>query len=493
MSTQRKRGRPTIMKHYDNPMESPMAHLSLKMQKIDTNSLAKPTMKVGINSIRDLNNPNSTSTNNAILKKNNNFSNVNNSNSSRSSRSSSSSSSCDNKLLDNDNDNNLHTPIKKKGKNIMLQTPISNNKLLNSHTNNTGKFNKKAICKNGRYRGIIISSPKKRLTLDLNFVTNNKDKIKFKTTTKEEFKEIHEEEATKQTDTDIVKQEEKLEEGEKEKAKENDFLLTPLQQRTYYRTNSNKNNFHLSLNINNKGFATINNQINSSSPNTNPSTFLSLYSPIKKSNLEFYLKTPTFQNKSRLNSINFNFNSNSINNNQNNDLISNNNKVFFNSPVQLINLNNFSPLQDSIILDKDRQSFLNYINNNQTTSSITDNNHTNHYVNFSTNTNTNIDVSSNKVFSSFVNLPTATRTNPNILLSPRNSTFNPNSLLVRNVSMVSPLKQFFDIDNNNNNNNSDNNQNHNHNDALNNHNNDFNDNSSNIDDARLALQSLINH
>lgn len=45
--TPRKRGRPPIIKHYDNPLESPMAHSSIQVQKQGTQSFTKPLMRVG--------------------------------------------------------------------------------------------------------------------------------------------------------------------------------------------------------------------------------------------------------------------------------------------------------------------------------------------------------------------------------------------------------------------------------------------------------------
>lgn len=43
----RKRGRPPITKEYSNPMESPMAHSSIKVQKLGAQSFSRPMMKVG--------------------------------------------------------------------------------------------------------------------------------------------------------------------------------------------------------------------------------------------------------------------------------------------------------------------------------------------------------------------------------------------------------------------------------------------------------------
>ncbi|QLQ81999.1 hypothetical protein HG537_0G02530 [Torulaspora globosa] len=43
----RKRGRPPITKEYSNPMESPMAHSSIKVQKLGAQSFSRPLMKVG--------------------------------------------------------------------------------------------------------------------------------------------------------------------------------------------------------------------------------------------------------------------------------------------------------------------------------------------------------------------------------------------------------------------------------------------------------------
>lgn len=43
----RKRGRPPITKDYKNPLESPMAHSSLKVQKLGAQSFSRPMMKVG--------------------------------------------------------------------------------------------------------------------------------------------------------------------------------------------------------------------------------------------------------------------------------------------------------------------------------------------------------------------------------------------------------------------------------------------------------------
>lgn len=43
----RKRGRPQITKEYTNPLESPMAHSSMKVQKLGASSFSRPMMKVG--------------------------------------------------------------------------------------------------------------------------------------------------------------------------------------------------------------------------------------------------------------------------------------------------------------------------------------------------------------------------------------------------------------------------------------------------------------
>ncbi|QLL34882.1 hypothetical protein HG536_0H02570 [Torulaspora globosa] len=43
----RKRGRPPITKEYSNPLESPMAHSSIKVQKLGAQSFSRPMMKVG--------------------------------------------------------------------------------------------------------------------------------------------------------------------------------------------------------------------------------------------------------------------------------------------------------------------------------------------------------------------------------------------------------------------------------------------------------------
>ena len=45
-STPRKRGRPPITKNYENPMESPMAHSSIAVQKLGKPNFIKPMMKV---------------------------------------------------------------------------------------------------------------------------------------------------------------------------------------------------------------------------------------------------------------------------------------------------------------------------------------------------------------------------------------------------------------------------------------------------------------
>lgn len=43
----KKRGRPPITKDYPNPLQSPMAHSSMQVQKQGPHSFAKPLMKVG--------------------------------------------------------------------------------------------------------------------------------------------------------------------------------------------------------------------------------------------------------------------------------------------------------------------------------------------------------------------------------------------------------------------------------------------------------------
>lgn len=43
----RKRGRPQITKEYSNPLESPMAHSSMKVQKLGPSKFSRPMMKVG--------------------------------------------------------------------------------------------------------------------------------------------------------------------------------------------------------------------------------------------------------------------------------------------------------------------------------------------------------------------------------------------------------------------------------------------------------------
>ena len=43
----KKRGRPPITKDYPDPLQSPMAHSSMQVQKQGPRSFAKPLMKVG--------------------------------------------------------------------------------------------------------------------------------------------------------------------------------------------------------------------------------------------------------------------------------------------------------------------------------------------------------------------------------------------------------------------------------------------------------------
>lgn len=494
------------MKHYDNPMESPMAHLSLKMQKIDTNLLFNPTMKISTNSIRDLNHKTNKPTNSKVIS--NNSSNISSCNSSSSNNNSnlSSPSICSpatkRNTLDNDK---FQTPVKRKNKNGMLHTPISNNKLLNSHCsssmNGNHIFNKDAICKNGRYRGVIISSPKKRLSLDWNLVGDNDhiSKIENKPTlvdtdNKLEVKEILQQEI--KTEQNVkTEQDEQIDftvnDDRKMETQEKNFLLPPLRDNFEHDRKSQLNKFNLSLNINNKGVATISNNVNLSSVNLDLPTFAS---PKKKSISENYLRTPTLPNKSRVNSVSFNLNSNSFNSstantaNPNNDPILNNNKILFNSPMQLINLNTFSPLQEGVNLDKDKEILFNYMNSNQIFNTANNNNNL-HSIksNYSPMINISNNSSPNKFFGNFANLPTTTQGNTNILLSPRSNAFSNNIFTSRNKSLVSPLKHFFDFNENENKNNDNDPK------VPNDDTKDSNDNLTNADDARLALQNLIKH
>lgn len=212
-STPRKRGRPPLTKNYDNPMESPMAHSSIAVQKLGGPNFIKPMMKV-----------------------------------------------------------DMMTPKKRKQQNgspppsASSSSSFSNNGTETSTTHHENDHNNSLLTHSGRYRGVILNTPLKN-NHNHNYNNNNNnantsltpDSSSQMSTPHMNNKYINHNNSTEQR-SNMDSQQSSIFSSAKKNSNsptKNQYMDAYLETSTEFSSSTSKNKFSLSLNINSNGKASI--------------------------------------------------------------------------------------------------------------------------------------------------------------------------------------------------------------------------------------------
>lgn len=208
-STPRKRGRPPLTKNYENPLESPMAHSSIAVQKLGGPNFIKPMMKV-----------------------------------------------------------DMVTPKKRKQQSGS-PPPSASSFTETTHTHHENDHNSSLLTHSGRYRGIILNTPLKNSSATSTTNNSNNANTSLTPDSSSQMSTPHLSHITNSTHnhnsgteprSNTNSQQSSIFSSAKKPSHspvKNDYMDSYLQTSTQFTPSTSKNKFSLSLNINSNGKASI--------------------------------------------------------------------------------------------------------------------------------------------------------------------------------------------------------------------------------------------